>query len=103
MIEPNLVLTEILQRSQPSDWRSYHSQRNPGCLNFWEPVQHSFLGIHPLCVVQWVVGEEEDFRWLYFPGISRIELRHEMEIRGYDGDVGSRTYYWLDVFCINGT
>ena len=103
MIDAKSVIAGVLGRSYPSNWRVYYGRENSGCFDFWEPAHHCFLVIHSQGIVQWTVGEEEDFGWLSFPDIYRVELAREMEIRGYDGDVGSRTYYWLNIFGNDGT
>ena len=35
--------------------------------------------------------------------IDRIEIAQQTEIVGVDGDINSKTHYWLDVYCSDGT
>lgn len=63
----------------------------------------SILAILPVGVVQHLgYYDLKKIGWLYFPNIVRIELAQETEIRGFDGDVETRTAYWLDVYCTDG-
>jgi hypothetical protein len=103
VIDVRSVISRVRQNNYPAEWRVYYGQENPGCFYFWESVRHCYLVILPLGVVEWTVGEEEEFSYLSFPDIYQIGIAREMEIVGYDGDVGSRTYYWLDVYGTDGT
>jgi len=63
----------------------------------------SILVLLPEGVVQCIGGNIYQASWLNFAGIDRIQLAHRTEINGVDGDISTRTFYWLDVYGINGT
>ena len=63
----------------------------------------SILVLLPEGAVQYYAGRPKSFLWLYFPIIHKIELAQETDISGTDGDVSSRTDYWLDVYWHDGT
>jgi hypothetical protein len=48
-------------------------------------------------------NDVENAAWLYFPSIDRIKIAQQTEIAGIDGDINSKTYYWLDVYTRDGT
>src|SRR5260221_5544784 len=52
--------------------------------------EKSLFVLLPMGVVQYDANDPENIGWLYFPHIARIEL---------GGDINSRTYYWLDIYC----
>ena len=64
--------------------------------------QSSILAILPTGVVQCDADDLENIWWLYFPNIDRIELAQETRIEGFDGDIGTETRYWLDIYCSDG-
>jgi len=66
-------------------------------------TDQSVLAILPIEVVQYDAHDPENIGWLYYPNIDRIELAQETRIEGFDGDINSRTYYWLDIYCGDGT
>lgn len=63
----------------------------------------SILVILPTGAVQCYADDVKNAAWLYFPGINKIEIAQQTEIAGIDGDINSKTYYWLDVYCRDGT
>ena len=103
MIDADSVITRVLQRNYPAHWRVYYGEFNPGCLYFWRRPQSSTLVILPQGVVKWNADDVEDFAWLNFPEINRIQLAQETQIYGFDGDISTRTSYWLDIYCSDGT
>lgn len=64
--------------------------------------EKSILVVLPTGAVQCYANDVENAAWLYFPGIKRIEIAQQTQIVGYDGDVNSNTYYWLDVYGRDG-
>ena len=94
--------------------RSFKKERSlPGLslqtLPFEASSLHNFrhgicvLAILPIEVVQYDANDPENIGWLHYPNIDRIELAQETRIEGFDGDINSRTYYWLDIYCSDGT
>src|SRR3989442_9799258 len=63
----------------------------------------SILVLLPEGVVQCIGGDIQRAYWLNFAGIDRIELAQRTVINGIDGDISTQTYYWLDVYCDDGT
>ncbi len=63
----------------------------------------SILVLLPEGVVQCIGGNIYQASWLNYAGIDRIKLAQKTEINGVDGDISTRTFYWLDVYGINGT
>jgi hypothetical protein len=60
------------------------------------------LVILPEGVVQYDANDPENIGWLYYPNIDRMELAQQTEVVGFDGDINSRTYYWLDIYGSEG-
>lgn len=65
--------------------------------------EKSILVIFPTGAIQCFANDVENAAWLYFPNIDRIKIAQQTEIAGIDGDINSKTYYWLDVYCRDGT
>lgn len=61
------------------------------------------LIILPEGVIQWNSDNEEDIWQFHFSYVQDIQLSGETQIVGYDGDMFSRTYYWLDIYLNDGT
>lgn len=89
MIDPKKVVWQVEQGYYPSNWLVYRARQK-------------ILAILPVGVVQHHGYDLEDIACLYFPEIARIELAQETKIVGFDGDVETRTSYWLDVYCTDG-
>lgn len=103
MIDIESVVTQVLQKNYPSNWRIYHGKYHQGCLYFWKPERTTTLVILPQGVIQWDNDNEEIVWGFQFSNIQNIQLSGETQIVGYDGDVFSRTYYWLDIYTDNGS
>jgi len=65
--------------------------------------ERAILVILPEAAIQCNSDDLKEISWLYFPNIHRIELAQETEIVGFDGDISSRTYSWLDIYSSDGT
>lgn len=66
-------------------------------------TDQSILVILPEGVVQCDANDPEKIYRMDFPVIDRIELAQQTEVVGFDGDINSRTYYWLDLYCSDGS
>jgi hypothetical protein len=62
----------------------------------------AILVILPEGVVQYDANDPENIGWLYYPTIDGMELAQQTEVVGFDGDINSRTYYWLDIYGSEG-
>ena len=103
MFDAKSVMAQVTQKNYPSYWRVYYGEERHGCFSFLTRGQLHVLIILPQGVVNWAVSHENDYGWLYFPDIDKMQLAQETQINGYDGDIYTRTEYWLDVYGIDGT
>lgn len=104
MIDTTSVITQVKYGKQPSYWGVYYGQSNPGCFFiYWKHPITTALVILPEGAVQWDINNEENMGSLSFSDIQSVQLAGETRIVGYDGDINSRSYYWLDIYNNNGT
>ena len=61
------------------------------------------LVILPDGIVQFQPEDSSQYYCLKFPTINRIDLGLQTRINGVDGDISTTYFYWLDVFCSDGT
>lgn len=104
MIDPKSVIAQVRHGKQPPNWDVYYGQSNPGCfLIYWKRPQFTALVVLPEGVVEWDINDEENMGWLSFSAIQSMQLAGETRIVGFDGDIGSINYYWLDIYFDAGT